>query len=157
MLHLPLLGFSRFSIVHQHQHQHPNTTQPFFKGKSGFPSENKEDAVVEALLPSVDGFKNSEERRLFYVALTRAKKKAYLIADPIAPSEFIEELLSPRYDVNIISDKFEKPSSAAAKLCEKCGRVMKLKKGQYGDFWGCTGFSNQIDQCKYTEKVVVAT
>ncbi|MCP4320560.1 MAG: UvrD-helicase domain-containing protein, partial [Alteromonadales bacterium] len=116
----------------------------FFKGKSGFPSENKEDAVVEALLPSVDGFKNSEERRLFYVALTRAKKKAYLIADTIAPSEFIEELLSPSYDVNIMSDKFEKTSSVAAKLCEKCGRVMKLKKGQYGDFWGCTGFSNQI-------------
>ena len=128
-----------------------------FKGKSGFPSESNEDTVVEALLPLVDGFKNSEERRLLYVALTRAKKKAYLIADPIAPSEFIEELLSPSYDVNIMSDKFEKPSTEAAKLCGKCGRVMNFKNGQYGDFWGCSGFASKNDQCSHTEKVVVPT
>jgi len=79
----------------------------FFKGKLGFPSENKDDVVVEALLPLVDGFQYSEERRLLYVAMTRAKKKSYLIADSIAPSEFIEELSSQIYDVRSLPKQAE--------------------------------------------------
>ena len=42
-------------------------------------NKNKEEAVVEALLPSLDTFEHSEERRLLYVGITRAKKKSYLI------------------------------------------------------------------------------
>jgi len=78
----------------------------FFKGNTGFPNGSKEDPVLEALLPLVDGFKHSEERRLLYVAITRAKKKVYLIADPTAPSEFISELLSPSYDLQIIPKNY---------------------------------------------------
>jgi DNA helicase IV len=73
----------------------------FFQGKSGFPNKNKDEAVVEALLPTLDDYPHSEERRLLYVALTRAKNKAYIIADPTAPSEFINELLSPVYSRNL--------------------------------------------------------
>tara|TARA_R110000744_G_scaffold358844_1_gene466016 strand:- start:1341 stop:4163 length:2823 start_codon:yes stop_codon:yes gene_type:complete len=184
-----------------------------FRGKMGFPNENKDEAVVEALLPLVDGFKHSEERRLLYVALTRSKKKSYLIADPMAPSEFIEELLSPSYDLHIASKKFEAyyreifkcPSCTSGyftlntgeygdfykctsgnvcnikakicikcsspttdkeksricqnpncqetlKICFKCGRPMKLKKGRYNNFWGCSGYGIKNDQCRYTEK-----
>jgi len=75
------------------------------KGNNGFPNIDKEDAVLEALLPQVDAFKHSEERRLFYVAMTRAKKKVYLIVDTIAPSEFVSELLSPGYDLQIVPQK----------------------------------------------------
>lgn len=78
-----------------------------FQGKTGFPNDKEEDRVLEALLPISDGFKNSEDRRLFYVALTRAKKKVYLIADSKTPSSFIEELLSPSYDLQIMSNKFD--------------------------------------------------
>jgi len=185
----------------------------FFRGKIGFPNENKEEAVVEALLPLLDGYKHSEERRLLYVAITRAKKKSYLIADPMAPSEFIEELLSPSYDLHIASKKFEdiyrkifkcpschggyfsmisgkfgdfyKCTSGAAcnlkpricvkcnspsvdvekgsicqnphcqetlKICFKCGRPMKLRKGKYGEFWGCSGYGIRSDKCSHTEK-----
>lgn len=79
----------------------------FIRGKMGFPNENKEEAVIDALLPLTDSYKHSEERRLLYVAITRAKHKSYLIADPIAPSVFITELLSPSYDIHIFSDKFK--------------------------------------------------
>ena len=127
-----------------------------FSGNTGFPSQNKKEIIVEALLPSTDDFKHSEERRLLYVAMTRAKKKVYLVSDPMAPSEFISELVSPDYDVNIMSDKFDK-TNKPAKLCGKCSRVMQLRKGPYGDFWGCSGFANKSDQCNYTEKVVVTT
>jgi DNA helicase-4 len=184
-----------------------------FGGKNGFPNENNGDELVEALLPTVDGYKNSEERRLFYVAITRAKKQAFLIADAKQPSEFVEELLSPNYQIKIVSDEFEPVKRASLKcptcetgyfslksgqygefyqcsnqatcqvkvrlcqecqspsvdketdsicqrtdcqskikLCQKCGRAMQTRKSQYGDFWGCTGFSSKVDQCTHTER-----
>ena len=51
------------------------------KGKHGFPSEKATPAILEALLPVKEAFTYAEERRLFYVALTRAKHRAYIIAD----------------------------------------------------------------------------
>lgn len=110
----------------------------FFQGKSGFPNMNKEEAVVEALLPSLDKFPHSEERRLLYVAITRAKKKCYIIADPMAPSEFVNELLSPKYKINIASRKFEEKYRRIFK-CPVCtDGYFKLRSGKFGRFYSCT-------------------
>ena len=185
----------------------------FFQGKTGFPNENKEEAVVEALLPSLDTFKHSEERRLLYVGITRAKKKSYLIADPKATSVFISELLSPKFKLHIASKTFNEqyrkifkchictngyfkmrkgkfgdfysctsgsvckssprvcikcgaPSldyeeksicnnpncHFVIKICNKCGRPMKKRKGKFGEFWGCSGYGIVGDQCKNRER-----
>jgi hypothetical protein len=32
------------------------------------------------------------------------------------------------------------------RYCAKCGNVMKIKKGKYGDFWGCIRYPD----CNYT-------
>lgn len=157
----------------------------FFQGKVGFPNQNKEEAVVEALLPMLDSFPHSEERRLFYVALTRAKKESYLIADANAPSEFINELLSPKYKIDIVSKRFQERyrtifkcnecstgyfvmkqgkfgqfysctsgevCRSSPRICEKCGRPMKLREGKCGQFWGCSGYGIKGDQCTNTRK-----
>ena len=34
-------------------------------------------------------------------------------------------------------------------ICKKCGAPMKLRKGSYGEFYGCTNYP----KCKYTENV----
>ena len=110
----------------------------FFQGKTGFSNLNKEEAVVEALLPSLDRFPHSEERRLLYVALTRAKKKSYLIADPMAPSEFINELLSPKYNMHIVSKTFEEKYRRIFKCTICTDGYFKLVKGKFGNFYSCT-------------------
>lgn len=61
-------------------------------GKYGFPSEQADDPILNLLLSQADQFPNGEERRLFYVALTRCREKVYLIADAKYPSKFILEL-----------------------------------------------------------------
>jgi DNA helicase-4 len=103
----------------------------FFQGTSGFPNENRDDAVVEALLPSLDNSPHSEERRLLYVGLTRAKHKSYIIADPTSPSEFISELLAPRYELNISSKAFQEQYRKMFD-CPNCeAGVLRLIKGKF--------------------------
>lgn len=113
----------------------------FFQGKTGFPNENKEEAVVEALLPSLDTFEHSEERRLLYVGITRSKKKSYLIADPRATSVFINELLSPKFNLNIASKTFNEQYREIFK-CHSCTTgYFKMKTGKFGDFYSCSSGS----------------
>ncbi|GJA33836.1 UvrD-helicase domain-containing protein [Aeromonas caviae] len=186
----------------------------FFQGKSGFPNENRNEAIIEALLPSLDSYPHSEERRLLYVGITRARHKSYIIADPTAPSDFITELLAPKYEINIVSKTFQEqyrkifkcpncedgylrlisgkfgefyscstgqgcdvgkarvctkcraPSidtrdasvcnniscRNTMKICDKCGRPMKIRDGKFGQFWGCSGYGIKDDQCKNTSR-----
>ena len=61
----------------------------------GFPCLREDDPLLDLVAPPVDDspFPNAEERRLFYVGMTRGKKATYLVADPNRPSPFIRELL----------------------------------------------------------------
>ncbi|WP_246033148.1 UvrD-helicase domain-containing protein [Shewanella canadensis] len=61
-------------------------------GMHGFPSQRSTPPVLEALLPEEEDFKFAEERRLFYVALTRAKHKVYLLAGKNNVSPFVDEI-----------------------------------------------------------------
>lgn len=61
-------------------------------GANGFPAQDTAVAFLDALLPDKEPFPYAEERRLFYVALTRAKQQIYLIIPPGSRSEFVQEL-----------------------------------------------------------------
>ena len=60
-------------------------------GRYGFPSQVEDDPIMQYVLSGADSFENAEERRLFYVAITRAKKGTYCLYDEQNPSEFVEE------------------------------------------------------------------
>lgn len=63
--------------------------------RRGFPSQIEDDPLLELVLPLTDegAYPFAEERRLFYVAMTRAKRGVYLVTDPKRPSAFVRELL----------------------------------------------------------------
>ncbi|QAV24253.1 DNA helicase IV [Proteus hauseri] len=61
-------------------------------GKDGFPAPARESIIEVALLPKVEDYPNAEERRLMYVALTRAKKQVWLLFNKQQPSCFVVEL-----------------------------------------------------------------
>jgi DNA helicase-4 len=58
----------------------------------GIPNQMADDSVLNLLLSEADQFENGEERRLFYVAMTRAKEMLYFVTDSYKKSKFILEI-----------------------------------------------------------------
>ena len=65
------------------------------KDTYGFPSMVSDDPVLNYVLTKSDQYPYGEERRLFYVAITRAKIKTYVLYDRRFPSVFVDEFLHP--------------------------------------------------------------
>jgi len=60
------------------------------EGQDGFPAPARESLMEQALLPMPEDFPDAEERRLFYVALTRAKKRVWVLFNKENPSRFVD-------------------------------------------------------------------
>ncbi|MCJ8348819.1 UvrD-helicase domain-containing protein [Moritella sp.] len=70
-------------------------------GEHGFPCHKRRHPFALILQPEPSGFPDAEERRLFYVALTRARQQVYLLCNEDKPSTFIEELVAGDYAITI--------------------------------------------------------
>jgi DNA helicase-4 len=106
-------------------------------GRYGFPSEIEDDPIISLFLAESENFPNAEERRLFYVALTRAKKEVWLIPGSSGISPFIEELIeNPKYSGLVTRD--EESAQSGVKCPECSGRmIVRSKKSDGGKFLGC--------------------
>lgn len=105
--------------------------------RGGFPSNKEDDPLLRLALPEGDDFPYAEERRLFYVALTRARETVLLIARAGRESEFVTELLSDGV-VTVLSDDAPRE---APEPCPLCGKgLMVLRQGKYGPFKACNRF-----------------
>ncbi|MBV6462182.1 MAG: ATP-dependent DNA helicase Rep [Flavobacteriales bacterium] len=105
-------------------------------GTYGFPSEISDDPLLNFLLSKADQFPNGEERRLFYVAMTRAKKHVCFLVNREYTSKFLEEI--------------EANEKITALQCEWCdnGKLIE-RKGPYGFFYAC----NNSHYCNFTKKI----
>jgi len=106
-------------------------------GYYSFPSEIEDDPLLKLVNDEApnEGISDPEERRLLYVALTRAKLKVHIIADAFDKSSFIEEL-SNYENVNVINDK-----DINMHYCDKCesGKMLLLKNTHDNSlFYACS-------------------
>ena len=97
-------------------------------GKYGFPSEVTDDPLLEIVLSKSDSYPHAEERRLMYVAMTRARHKAFIITEDGSQSVFVLELEGSK---NTDPEKL---------TCRDCSGDMVKRRGPYGEFWGCSNF-----------------
>ncbi len=107
-------------------------------GRFGFPSEIDDDPLLSMVLAEPDALEHAEERRLFYVALTRAKRRVFILTRETQRSAFVEELLGKEY-----AGLVEGPPEWADRVpCPDCGgtlvRRANTKTG--APFWGCVDF-----------------
>lgn len=110
-------------------------------GTYGFPSTIADDPVLGLAMPAPESFPRAEERRLFYVALTRARRAVLLISHPRRMSPFVIELLQdPHVTVTGKTD-------APVEICPRCGQgTLVERNGKFGPFLGCSTFP----ACRYT-------
>ena len=62
------------------------------EGQEGFPAPARESVMEQALLPQPEDYPDAEERRLLYVAITRARQRVWLLFNKDRPSSFVEAL-----------------------------------------------------------------
>ena len=62
------------------------------EGQDEFPAPARESIMEQALLPQPEDFPDAEERRLLYVAMTRARQRVWLLFNKQQPSAFVEAL-----------------------------------------------------------------
>jgi DNA helicase IV len=91
----------------------------------GFPSTIEDDPVMRLVMPEKDLHQHGEERRLFYVALTRARRETHLISPISAPSLFTLEMLEDDLGTHVGLD------TSKNQLCPTCksGRILVSTNG----------------------------
>lgn len=107
--------------------------------QGGFPSRITDDPILGFVLSEVDTYEYSEERRLFYVAITRAKKHTFVLYNYDMPSFFVTEMLGYEDDNQLICPR-----------CKK-GRLKLLKEdiSINGNKYRNYLCSNSVAGCQY--------
>lgn len=108
----------------------------------GFPSRIEDDPVMALAMPGGDGYVLSEERRLFYVALTRARRSVRLITCNKRESDFVMELVKDHH----VAMRDLDGEVRDEELCPECGKgFLVTRHGRYGPFMACSNFP----PCRY--------
>lgn len=111
------------------------------EGAYGFPSLIEDDPILDFVLSKKESYPFAEERRLFYVAITRAKKHSYVLYDREHPSQFVGE--------------FALKLAVGSYVCPKCleGTITPIKEGvtTNGKMYRSYACTNQEANCDFFE------
>lgn len=113
-------------------------------GAYGFPSTIPDDPLLHLIIPRPEHYPNAEERRLFYVAITRAKRAVFICASPTLRSPFLMEVAEiPRVKSEL--------HITLTDPCPECDTgELRRRIGKYGAFLGCSNYPS----CDYTTPVI---
>ena len=101
----------------------------------GFPSKIEDDPVLAFVIKGDRSIDYAEERRLFYVAMTRTKNRVFCIAPEQNPSEFLLEIKHNYKNVVLKGEWNEEPpqNTSNKKICPICGYPLQFRyKNAYG-------------------------
>lgn len=114
------------------------------EGLMGFPSQIVDDPALQLAMPEPDDFPLAEERRLFYVALTRARRQTRIYTLQDKPSRFVVELAQNGHTEI-------KTSKGALKPCPKCRTgTLVQRKSDFGPFLACSTYPG----CDYKKNLL---
>ena len=101
----------------------------------GFPSKMEDDPVLSYVIKGDRSIDYAEERRLFYVAMTRTKNRVFFVAPEQNPSEFLIEI-KKKYQNVVLRGKWSEETTdnrGVKKKCPLCGYPMQYRyKKSYG-------------------------
>ncbi|MFM0120281.1 UvrD-helicase domain-containing protein [Paraburkholderia sp. RL18-101-BIB-B] len=107
-----------------------------------FPSTRADDPVLAMAMPAGDTYALGEERRLFYVALTRARRSVALFTVKGETSSFLNELVTD----GVVKVEASRGEVVEEERCPACGTgVIVQRTGPYGVFEACSSYP----RCEY--------
>jgi DNA helicase-4 len=102
-----------------------------YRGRTGFPSEIVDDPLLNLVSPDEEFFENAEERRVMYVALTRARQSVTLMSSSTKQSAFVAEMLKePEY---LVAD--HTGPTHHKHICGECGGNLLAFHKKNGGMW----------------------
>ena len=113
----------------------------------GFPNKISDDPLLSLVLTDSDDFTYAEERRVFYVALTRTKNSCYLLTPDSEKSLFVEELIKEQKVEYGCHDSVKSIySNPKCPTCQTGTLVIRENGATTSRFLGCTHYP----LCDYT-------
>ena len=114
----------------------------------GFPNQIADDPILEYVLMDAEHFKFAEERRLFYVAITRTKNRTFILTDNNKPSPFFKEFVESKSVCFVHTKKREDNKLLSCPLCQT-GTLQKVEhEGKF--FVGCSNYP----RCRFTSNYI---
>lgn len=116
------------------------------EGDYGVPSRIEDDELLNLVIPRPETFAYAEERRLFYVTLTRASRGTFILCNRRKPSRYIRELC----EIAGNEVRFETIEGKELDQCPSClvGELVERKGRNDTTFYGC----NQFPECRHTQQ-----
>ncbi len=116
------------------------------EGDYGVPSRIEDDELLNLVIPRPETYAYAEERRLFYVALTRASRGTFILCNRRKPSRYIHELCEIAGD----DVRFETVDGKELDQCPTClvGQMVERQGRNNTTFYGC----NQFPECRHTRQ-----
>ena len=120
----------------------------FRNDKLGFPNQIIDDPVLNFVLTNAEDYRFAEERRLFYVAITRTKNRTYVLVDNKNPSLFFKEFSE---STSVFFKSTGRRASGKQTKCPLCktGDLLKIEHDGKS-FVGCSNFP----RCRYAQRDV---
>jgi DNA helicase-4 len=118
-----------------------------YEGKFGFPCQLEDDPIMKLVRFEDTSMPFAEERRLFYVALTRTKNRVFILTPLKKPSRFLVELITD-YKIPHSEGLNMQAVDLFRMRCPICGYPLKYEFNKnYGMvLWICT---NEPEVCDF--------
>lgn len=107
--------------------------------QNGFPNKTEDDHVLTLILGKKNDFRYAEERRLFYVALTRTKSIVYILSEKEKSSEFITEIKNQCYII-YSAEETEVSEKHLCPWCKSGQLVLRKPENSEHLFYGCSNY-----------------
>lgn len=114
---------------------------------TGFPNKMADDPVLDYVTLTTDDYLFAEERRLFYVALTRTKSKCILLVPTVRPSLFVSELCANENSkINkVIVENDERLHNPSCPICQTGILLVRENSSDKSVFISCSNYP----KCKF--------
>lgn len=110
----------------------------------GFPNQITDDPILSCLLTAPDYYVHAEERRLFYVALTRTENTCYIMTPEKRMSVFVKELIEKHsVPYELVTNEKSSKNHPPCPICIK--GVLELRRYRNKGLLGCSNYP----RCRY--------